>query len=53
MNKNPKTLKDRAAYIKDSINKRHKSLNIEEIVSKLAKELFLSEATIWKDFSKT
>lgn len=52
MNKNRKTLEERSNYIKDQINKRHKSESAEMCVRRLARELFLSQSTIWKDFSK-
>lgn len=53
MKKNQKTLEDRAEYIKQQINDRHKSLNVADVVRRIAKQLFLSEDTIWKDFAKT
>ena len=53
MKKNQKTLEDRAEYVKQQINNRHKSLNVADVVRRIAEELFLSEDTIWKDFAKT
>lgn len=53
MKKNQKTLEDRAEYVKKQINDRHKSLNVADVVRRIAKQLFLSEDTIWKDFAKT
>jgi len=53
MKKNQKTLEDRAEYVKQQINDRHKSLNVADVVRRIAKQLFLSEDTIWKDFAKT
>jgi len=53
MKKNQKQLEDRAVYVKQQINDRHKSLNVNDVVRRIAKELFLSEDTIWKDFAKT
>jgi hypothetical protein len=52
MKKNQTTLKEREKYIKEQINGRHKSLNTSDVVRELAKKLFLSEETIWKDFAK-
>lgn len=52
MKKNQNTLKEREKYIKDQVNGRHKSLNTTDVVRDLAKKLFLSEETIWKDFAK-
>lgn len=53
MKKNQKTLESRAEYVKRQINERHKSLNVADVVRRIAAELFLSEDTIWKDFAKT
>jgi hypothetical protein len=52
MKKNQKTLEDREKYVKTQVNSRHKSLNTTDVVRDLAKRLFLSEETIWKDFAK-
>jgi hypothetical protein len=53
MNKNPKTLVDRALYVQKQMNKRHKSESAQMCAKRLARELFLSESIIWKDFAKT
>lgn len=53
MKKNPTTLKNRALYIQNRVNSRHKSLSTTDVVREIAKELFLSEETVWKDFAKT
>lgn len=53
MKKNQTTLSDREKYVKEQVNSRHKSLNVSDVVRRIAKELFLSEDTIWKDFAKT
>jgi biotin operon repressor len=52
MKKNEVTLRKRAAFIQNQMNKRHKSEEAVMCASRLARELFLSESTIWKDFSK-
>ncbi len=52
MRKNPEVAEKRSKYIKNEINSRHKSETAEMCVKRLARELFLSEQTIWKDFSK-
>jgi hypothetical protein len=52
MKKNQKTLEDRAEYVKNQVNERHKSLNVADVIRRTAQELFLSEDTIWKDFAK-
>lgn len=52
MRKNPKTLTARAKYVQETINRRHKSRSSEDVVKDLAKELFLSESIIWKDYAK-
>ena len=52
MKKNTKTLDDRARYVQNTVNRRHKSENVEMCVARIAKTLFLSESTIWKDFTK-
>lgn len=52
MKKNQKQLKSRAEYIRRQINERHKSLNVSDVVRRIAAELFLSEETVWKDFAK-
>jgi len=46
MNKNGDTLKDRRNYVK---KRAFKAKNTTNEVSKIAKRLFLSEATVWKD----
>lgn len=53
MKKNPKTLEDRAAYVKNEVNNRHKSLNVSDAIRLIAAKLFMSEDAIWKDFAKT
>lgn len=52
MRKNPLTLERRAAYIQKQMNSRHKSETAEMCAKRLARQLFLSVDTIWKDFSK-
>jgi len=52
MRKDPKIVEKRADYIKRQMNSRHKSETAEMCAKRLARELFLSESTIWKDFSK-
>ena len=52
MKKDAKTVERRAIYIKNQMNSRHKSETADMCAKRLAKELFLSESTIWKDFSK-
>tara|TARA_R110000796_G_scaffold74629_10_gene167831 strand:+ start:62 stop:232 length:171 start_codon:yes stop_codon:yes gene_type:complete len=52
MNKNEDTLRKRATFVQNQMNKRHKSEDATMCASRLARELFLSESTIWKDFSK-
>lgn len=52
MRKAPLTLDKRAAYIQKQMNSRHKSETAEMCAKRLSRELFLSESTIWKDFSK-
>lgn len=51
MRKAPQTLVRRAAYVQKQMNSRHKSETAEMCAARLARELFLSESTIWKDFS--
>lgn len=52
MRKNPKTLNDRAKYVQETVERRHKSRSTEDVIKDLAKELFLSESIIWKDYAK-
>ncbi|QCW20644.1 hypothetical protein [Flavobacterium phage FPSV-S27] len=52
MRKNPKTVEMRAEYVQNQINNRHKSETVEMAVSRLAARLFLSEPTIWNDYTK-
>lgn len=52
MRKNPKTLQSRARYVQETVNRRHKSRTADEVIKDLAKELFLSESIIWKDYAK-
>lgn len=52
MRKNPKVAEARAEFIQKQINERHKSETVEMAVSRLASSLFLSEVTIWKDYTK-
>lgn len=52
MQKDPKTIQKRIDYIKRQMNSRHKSETAEMCAKRLARELFLSESTIWKDFSR-
>lgn len=51
MKKNPKTLAKRAAYIQSQMNRRHKSESAQMCAERLARELFISESTVWKDFT--
>ncbi len=53
MRKDPTTMLARAEYVQKCVNERHKSLNVNDVVATLAKELFLSETTIWGDLAKT
>lgn len=53
MRKNPIIAEKRARYIQKAMSNRHKSETAEMCAQRLARELFLSEATIWKDFAKT
>lgn len=53
MRKNQKQLSERAEYVKQQVNDRHKSLNVADVIRRIANELFLSEDTIWKDLAKT
>lgn len=52
MRKDPKVVEKRHAYIKRVMNTRHKSETAEMCAQRLARELFLSESTIWKDYAK-
>ena len=52
MRKNPKTVNNRAEYVQNQINNRHKSETVEMAVCRLALRLFLSEPTIWNDYTK-
>lgn len=52
MRRNPKNVEKRALYIQNSMNKRHKSEAATMTAARLARELFLSESTIWKDYAK-
>jgi biotin operon repressor len=52
MKKNPITLVKRASFIQNQMNKRHKSESAQMCAERLARELFLSESTVWKDFTK-
>lgn len=52
MRKNPTTLISRAKYVQETVNRRHKSRTTNDVISDLAKELFLSESIIWKDYAK-
>ena len=48
MNKNKGTLEARRDYVKSKV---WKAKNSTKEVSKIAKKLFISEATVWKDLS--
>lgn len=52
MRKDPNIVEKRQKYIKDAINNRHKSETLTMCAQRLARELFLSESTIWKDYAK-
>ena len=52
MNKDTYTLEKRSNYVKNVMNKRHKSETAEMCAKRIARELFLSESTIWKDYAK-
>ena len=52
MRKDQKVVNDRAKYVQEQVNSRHKSLNVADVVRRIALELFLSEATIWADLTK-
>ena len=52
MNKNAKILKDRAKDVQNGAKNRHKSEDLDMYIARRAKELFLSESTIWKDYVK-
>lgn len=52
MRKDEKTLKNRRNYIKKQMNGRHKSETADMCAKRLARELFLSERTIWYDYAK-
>lgn len=52
MRKNPKIVENRARYVQKEMNTRHKSETAQMCAERLARELFLSVATIWNDFSK-
>lgn len=52
MRKNPNTLISRAKYVQEKVNRRHKTITTSEVIKELAKELFLSEQIIWKDYAK-
>ena len=59
MKRNETKLEARARYVKDRINNRagkeitmtinYKSHNVSDEVRRIARELFVSEATIWRD----
>jgi len=53
MRKDPKTVNKRRQYIKDQMNTRHKTETAEMCAQRLARELFLSERTIWYDYTKS
>lgn len=52
MRKDEKTLTKRREHVKQAINTRHKSETAEMCAERLARELFLSVSTIWKDYAK-
>lgn len=52
MKKDPVVAKKRHVYIKKMMDKRHKSETAAMCARRLARELFLSESTIWKDYAK-
>ncbi len=51
MNKETDKLSKRRSYIRDKIENT-KSPSTTKVVKRLAKELFLSESTIWRDLDK-
>jgi hypothetical protein len=52
MRKDPNVLEKRNNYVKRVMNQRHKSETVVMCAQRLARELFLSESTIWKDYVK-
>lgn len=50
MRKNPKVVEKRRSFVKEEIAKRHKSETVEMCISRIARKLFLSNDTIWKDY---
>lgn len=52
MKKDPKALEKRQTFIKNAMNTRHKSETADMCAKRLARELYLSESTIWKDYAK-
>lgn len=51
MRKDPKIVEKRRKFIKEQMKKRHKSETADMCAKRLARELFLSESTIWKDYT--
>jgi hypothetical protein len=52
MNKNPKTLINRARHIQEGAKNRHKSEGLAMYIARKSRELYLSEGTVWKDYVK-
>jgi hypothetical protein len=42
----------RAMYVQSTINKRPAGSKIETVVREISEKLFLSDATVWKDYQK-
>jgi hypothetical protein len=50
MNKNPDKIDARRLYVSDRIKNRNPGETTETVVAQIAAELFVSKATIWKDY---
>lgn len=52
MKKKESTVIARAMYVQKTINQRPVGEKIESVVRDISQKLFLSDATIWKDYQK-
>lgn len=51
MRRDEKAKTARVLFVQNQINNKPKEKSIDEVVKDLAKDLFLSERTIWRDYA--
>lgn len=52
MKKKESVIRARAIHVQNTINKRPVGTKIETVVREISEKLFLSDATVWKDYQK-